>query len=485
MNESFFSISLRHKVIIGAAVVYLFMAATILGSYYSMQSLERKIGYLEDVSKIEESVLEIRRFEKNFFLYGDQESLTTARYHIRRARFLLDKNVKKIEHLFTSQHTARFKEDLTRYEQLLGDCNHSRDADEAAKEPHARPDCEGSIRKVGTSMAEFAEAVVKRKRDSIRETMSDAVKLPLLGLLVSGLGLFAIGSFLFIKVTRSLQLLEKGASMIAQGAFEPVQPLPAERDIRNILVAFNSMAVQLRTREELLVQSRKLASLGTMLAGVAHEVNNPLSNISSSCQILLEELDDGDTEFQRKTLTKVLEQVEKAHTLILNLLEVSRTKELHLESVNLKETIERTLGSLAAHKPPEVRVTVQLDGLLRVSADRRKMEQVFTNLISNAFQAIDGAGEVNIRALAKKDGTVRIIVSDTGRGIAEEDLSRVFDPFFTTKDVGKGTGLGLFIAHDIIERHQGTIQVKSSRDKGGGNQGTAFCIRLPVAEGSR
>jgi two-component system, NtrC family, sensor kinase len=473
MFSALLSISLRRKVIIGAAVVYLFMTATILGSYYSMRSLEEKISYLENVSKLEESVLEIRRFEKNYFLYGDKDSLTTALYHLKRVEALLDSNSPKIEALSSPEQIASFKSSLTEYGRLLGQCSGS-----IVKESgSAGSDCEGSMRKIGNAMAQFAEAVAKRKRDSIKETMKATVTLPLFGLIVVGCGLVAIGSFLFTKVTRSLRLLEMGTAKIAQGSFEPIESLPTERDIRNILIAFNSMAMQLQDREEQLVQSKKLAGLGTMLAGVAHEVNNPLSNISSACEILMEELDEADKEFQRRLLRNVLEQVEKARTLILNLLEFSRTKELHPETVNLKKMIEKTLDLLSGEKPDDIRVTIRVDPKLHVYVDRQKIEQAFTNLISNGFQAIDGEGDVKIIALAKRDGIVKIRVSDSGKGISEEDLPRVFDPFFTTKDVGKGTGLGLFITHDIVLRHKGAIQVKSSPEKG-----TTFSIRLPAAE---
>lgn len=479
MFSALFSISLRKKVIIGATVVYLFMAATILGSYYYTRSLEQKIGYLEDVSKLEESVLEIRRFEKNFFLYHDKDSLTTALYHLRRVEALLKKNAAKLEDLSSTERVASFWNSLRSYEQKLIGCTDDEAGGQTQAGSGIRPECEASIRKIGTSMAQFAESVAKRKRDSIKETMSATVTLPLLGLAVVGCGLVAIGSFLFTKVTRSLRLLEIGTGRIAEGLFEPIETLPAEQDIRNILIAFNSMAVQLKEREEELVQSQKLAALGTMLAGVAHEVNNPLSNISSSCEILLEELDQADTEFQRKLLKKVLEQVERARTLILNLLEFSRAKELHLENTSLRQLIEKTLGSLSGQKPNGVRVTLELDDKLIVRADTQKLEQALNNLISNAFQAIDGEGEVKIHAPGGQDGMIKINISDTGKGIAEDNLSRIFDPFYTTKDVGKGTGLGLFITHDIILRHKGTIHVKSSPGKG-----TTFTITLPAAERS-
>jgi two-component system NtrC family sensor kinase len=480
MSSSLSGVSLRQKVIIGVAVVYLFMVATIGGSYYLTRSLDQKISYLEDITKLEESVLEIRRFEKNFFLYGDKESLTTATYHLQRAAALLEKNSQKVEALSSPEQTATFKKSLEEYERLLGKCAASLTEGQSPDASGGRPECGGEIRKIGTSMAQFAEGVAKRKRDSIKGTVSATVELPLIGLVVVGLGLVAIGSFLFTKVTLSLRLLEKGTANIAQGRFEPIGALPAERDIRNILTAFNSMADRLRDREEQLVQSKKLASLGTMLAGVAHEINNPLSNISSACEILLEELDGADKEFQQKLLKKMLEQVERARTLVLNLLEFSRTKELRLESVNLKEVLQRTLGLLEGEKPAAVSVRLDVEDTLQIDADRQRIEQAFTNLICNAFQAIDGEGEVSIRAVATTDGLVKIRIRDTGRGIPEEDLPRIFDPFFTTKDVGKGTGLGLFITHDIILRHKGTIRVESSPGRG-----TVFAIKLPAAEPSQ
>jgi signal transduction histidine kinase len=237
------------------------------------------------------------------------------------------------------------------------------------------------------------------------------------------------------------------------------------------------MAEQLRTREEQLVQSKKLASLGTMLAGVAHEVNNPLSNISSSCEILLEELDDGDKDWQKSLLRKVLDQVDKARGIVLNLLEFSRNREFCKERFNLKQIFERTLSLLHGHVPASVRVVTEIDDDLMIFADKQRMQQAFMNLVSNAVQAIDGEGEVRIRAHRRRDGVVTVVIRDTGRGILEENQARIFDPFFTTKDVGKGTGLGLFITHDIILRHGGNITVKSVPGKG-----TTFTIRIPSEE---
>ncbi len=472
-------LSIRHKVIIAVAALYVFMAAGILGSYYFMHELEGKIGYLEDISKLEESVLEIRRFEKNYFLYGDQQSLITALYHLNRAQDLLVKNAAKVQALSSSRQVDHFRGDLQEYEQLISKCLDPALAHKCLPASESGVEFEAKIRKAGSSISDFAKDVAQRKRESIKQTIGTTVRLQLLAFALVAIGVVAVGSFVFAKVMKPLKLLEESTYEIARGRFTPIENLPPEKEVRDIFNSFNRMAVQLKTREEQLVQSKKLASLGTMLAGVAHEVNNPLSNISSSCEILLEELDDDDKDFQRKVLRKVVEQVDKARGIVLNLLEFSRNKEFFKESLNLKKIVESTLGLLHGQIPAGVQVFAEIRPDLTIFADKQRIQQAFMNLIANAIQACGTEGEVRIRAEESYDGMVTMIIRDTGTGIRAEDLPKIFDPFFTTKDVGQGTGLGLFITHDIIVRHNGAIKVKSTA-----GSGTSFTIRLPAKEPS-
>jgi two-component system, NtrC family, sensor kinase len=470
-------LSIRQKVLIAVAALYMLLAASVLGSYYFVNQLEDKTSYLEDLSKLEESVLETRRFEKNYFLYGDQKSLDTALYHITRVNSLLNKNLTKIETLTSHERVVEFARDFAEYEGLLQACSAVGGHGKCLETPETQSEYEARIRKVGTKISEFAESAVRQKRQSIKETMEAAVRLQLFVFAVVAVGFTVHGGFLFSKVLKPMRLLEESTASIARGEFRPIQNLPPEKEIREIFDSFNRMAERLRTREEQLVQSKKLASLGTMLAGVAHEVNNPLSNISSSCEILLEELENEDKEWQKTMLRKVLEQVDKARGIVLNLLEFSRNKDFSKERFNLKQVFEKTLSLLHGQIPSGVRVLTEIDDELRIFADKQRIQQALMNLISNAAQAIEGEGTVRIRAHKDSDGVVRVIIRDTGRGISEEDLPRIFDPFFTTKDVGQGTGLGLFITHDIILRHQGTIRVKSTLGKG-----TTMAITLPAEE---
>ncbi len=426
-------LSIRRKIIIAFAAVYLFMAASFLGSFYFMRQLEEKIAYLEDVSKLEESVLEIRRFEKNFLLYGDYASLRTALYHLSRVLDILVKNLGKIEELSSSKQAADFKKDIGEYEETISRCMELGPDDGCFSTPGSRAEYESNIRKTGSSISAFAEGVARKKRESIKQTMATAVKLQLFAYALVGIGLLGVGSFLFAKVMKPLISLEQSTYDIAKGRFTPIENVPPEKEIREIFESFNRMAAQLKTREEQLVQSKKLASLGTMLAGVAHEVNNPLSNISSSCEILLEELDDGDKEFQRNSLKKVIEQVDKARGMVLNLLEFSRNKEFFKESLNLNGIIDNTLGLLHGQIPSAVQIFCDIPAELNIYADKQRIQQAFMNLITNAVHSIQAEGRVDIVADTSRDGMVTVIISDTGIGITEDNLPKIFDPFSAQK----------------------------------------------------
>lgn len=466
--------SIRQKTIIAVIALYLILALSFVGSHYFMKQLEDKLGYLEDVSKLEEAVLEIRRFEKNYFLYGANESLKTVLYHLTRVKEILEKDKDRLEVLSSSESVDKFRSDLEIFENSISSCLALSLESVCADTPGTKAAFESKIRKYGSQISEFAENVANKKRLSIRQTINTTVRLQFIAFSVMGLGLISVGCFLFVKVMKPLKLLEQSTNDIARGQFKPIDYLPAEKDIREIFVSFNRMASELKVREDQLVQSRKLASLGTMLAGVAHEVNNPLSNISSSCEILLEELDESDPDWQKGLLKKVLEQVDKARSIVINLLEFSRNKEFIKDWCHLDALLKGTIELLRAQVPPNVTVYANIDPDLKVFGDKQRLQQAFMNLISNAVQAIEGKGQVSVTAKKDHDGAVNVIISDTGKGISEEDIQKIFDPFFTTKDVGHGTGLGLFITHEIVTGHQGTVSVESIP----GN-GTTFTIHIP------
>jgi hypothetical protein len=228
--------------------------------------------------------------------------------------------------------------------------------------------------------------------------------------------------------------------------------------------------------EETLVQNERLASIGLLAAGVAHEVNTPLTGICSYIQMLLEDSDDGDP--RSGVLRKVEKQAFRASDIVNSLLNFSRGGEQAFHPTDLNAAVEEALSLFEPHLR-NTRIQIERDlrpGLPTVQGIRRELQQVVVNLLLNARDAMPRGGSIRLATRATAAG-VELSITDTGRGIPPEHLQRIYDPFFTTKGVGRGTGLGLSVTYGIVRRHSGSIDVDSAPERG-----TTFTIALPAAD---
>ena len=252
-------------------------------------------------------------------------------------------------------------------------------------------------------------------------------------------------------------------------------------DLRDTTVEVQRREQELRDKQEQLVQAGKLATLGELTAGVAHELNNPLNNTSLFVGNAIDRLELGGTDNERivTELRHAMQQVRKATEIISHLRTFGRAAPLSREPICLRQVVERALSLMEAQlRVREVEVTVDL-GVEEpvVVGNAIQLEQVFINLLTNARDAVADSPRKAIRISAAVDpAAVEIAVADTGHGIPPELERRIFDPFFTTKEVGKGMGLGLSITYGIIKEHGGTISVVSAP-----GEGAAFLIHLPLA----
>ncbi len=311
---------------------------------------------------------------------------------------------------------------------------------------------------------------------------------------------------LYFSTTRIINPLQKiviATQEIARGDLSHKVKVNSKDEIGYLADSFNKMTADLKTANEKLVEwgktlekkveertkeltemqahlfeAEKLASLGKLAAGVAHEINNPLGSILIYSHLLLEDADKKSPHYEN--LKKVVKETSRCKDIVKSLLEFARPKEPEMSLININEIVDTSLSIMERQALfQNIRLKkMYASPLPKIVADSAQLQQVFMNIILNAAEAMNGNGVLTLSSSLSEEGSyIEVKFSDTGPGIKEKDKKRLFEPFFSTKEVGKGTGLGLAISYSIIQKHQGTIEVKSEAGKG-----STFTVKLPVPE---
>ncbi|MCF8065622.1 MAG: HAMP domain-containing protein, partial [Desulfarculaceae bacterium] len=335
------------------------------------------------------------------------------------------------------------------------------------------------LRASGKELIQRLEALARTERQGVTDLLREYRPL-LVAFLVLLAGLGAILAYsLIVRLVRPLQIIEAATEVVAHGDYQTIPWAKHRDEIGSLVHAFNRMVTQLRHNNEQMIQTEKLTALGTLTSGVAHELNNPLNNISTSCQILLEEVGQEVGEYHRELLAAIDQQVAKARDIVSSLLEFARQRDFQLRRENLRTVVQESLKLIRGEIPSGVQVRLLVPDGIQVQMDKAHMVQALLNLAMNGIQAMGEGGTLTITArILTQTRRVELVVEDTGPGIPGDILPRIFDPFFTTKEVGGGTGLGLSITYGVVERHQGHIEAESP-----GRRGARFTITLPMETG--
>jgi signal transduction histidine kinase len=308
--------------------------------------------------------------------------------------------------------------------------------------------------------------------------------------------------FFYRSVANPIRDLEQGVGRVAKGDFEHRIRVHSGDEIEDLAQAFNDMTSRLRDmyrdlarqvneRSRQLVRSERLAGVGFLAAGVAHEINNPLAAIAFCGEALERRLvdvfaarrgtpqgavDTQERDIVYKYLKMIQDEAFRCKTITKKLLEFSRGGERHREQADMGELIQVVLD-MVQHLPSYKGKEVVFDAAEKVSAwvNGQEIQQVLLNLVVNALESMDENGRLII-SQRRRDGMVELVFQDTGCGMTSEVLENIFEPFFTRSRTGKGTGLGLSISHRIITQHGGDIEATSP----GPNQGSTFTVRLPL-----
>lgn len=301
------------------------------------------------------------------------------------------------------------------------------------------------------------------------------------------------------RLLKPIRELVMGTGQVMKGNLAYRVPIVEKDEIGDLAQSFNAMAqeiqehrehleqmmqaktAELKRAQDSLLQSEKLASIGLLAAGVAHELNNPLTSILMNVNLLMEEADE-QSELYRE-LRRISDDTVRCKRIIDDLRDFSRRHELEIRSCDLNEIVAKAVG-LVLHQVKHAGITMkppQYEPLPLISCDAGRLQQVLMNVLVNAIQAMPGGGSLAVRT-GRRDRFVEIAVEDTGMGIPSDAIGKIFDPFFTTKS--DGTGLGLSIVYRIIEEHGGRVEIQSSTREAGGaggkTSGTTVRLLLPL-----
>jgi len=303
--------------------------------------------------------------------------------------------------------------------------------------------------------------------------------------LFGALGSMGLSYLISLRISGPINKLASASREIAQGNLNTRVEIESTDELGELAESFNAMASALKERDEKLkeftrtkiMESERLALIGHLAANVAHELNNPLQGIVTYSHLLLEKAPPGDSTVP--SLVKITNQANRCRDIIRGLLDFSRQRKPDKTLCDVNSVLQDCL-SLVENQALFHNIQIREDyakDFPMVIIDPSQIERVFINMIINAAEAMDGGGQLTLATrFNQTDQFVEVQFTDTGHGIAKENLDKIFDPFFTTKETGHGVGLGLAISFGIVKEHNGTITVDSEAGKG-----TTFIVRLPVA----
>ena len=493
---------------ITSAYIMLVVCASVLGfiAFADLLFLERQVSEGKVVSNLKDAVLMMRSEEKNLFLSIDAQALSRADEHAVLSLKILQQHQSLLASIMPESDPRFMAETLDHYRSKLAQWHKatqstSQVVSSSNHKQLSQQQLQDEISQLGQQITLSIEALSNQERDMLETAVQESQWLLLVSLLIIGLSIYIVGRQLKRAVLTPLKQLESRLVKIGKGQFKHLEPPSSDREFITFTQTINRMLKELEVNQKRILQSEKLASLGILASGVAHELNNPLSNISSSCQLLMEELSEADPAQLNNWLQQIDSETERGRKIVRTLLDFGRQQVFHKtphKLLNLINEIQLIIGKTLQQKT--ARLSLNIANKLIVNVDKQRIQQLFINLIQNALHAGGEGVHVRISAMLCEPGVsmfpdgaevagdlkcitnydgrfIEILVSDDGPGIPSELISKVFDPFYTTSEPGHGVGLGLYIVQEIVREHNGCVAINSLPGKG-----TQIIVLLPVEE---
>ena len=473
---------IRDKLLLGFGF-YIFLAV-VLGffAYKEMQAITTRLSLVETADDITNNFLEVRRHEKNFLLFRDKDSLEELKNNLEEFKKNIAEIRTEIVKEMGSDNYQMIKMAIDEYEFLVDRINERGSIEK--------------IRSVARDIQSFAENLSKKERVDIKALLVRSKILLLFAMFVIITAGAVINMKLAVSIARPIRGLEEITKRVAGGDLSGRIEIKGRDELSSLGVSFNQMQDRLQDtmrslelaikrlheKQEQLVEAEKLASLGRIAAGVAHEINNPLAIVNEKAGLIQDILEmSGDSQNKEKFLNLtdgIIGSVNRCRAITHRLLGFARKMDVTIETMDLNESIREVkefLGKEILFKSIRFEMNL-MEGLPKINSDKGQIEQVFLNIMKNAIDAVEEGGLVTVSTGTKDEDTVCVSIRDNGTGIPDDKLKQIFEPFFTTKGREKGTGLGLFVSYGIMKKLGGSIIVESGVDKG-----TEFIIDIPVS----
>lgn len=438
-----------------------------LFAFLNLNLILTKLRFVEIADDLNASFLEMRLSEKNYFLYHDKNALSDIRKKIDDTASSVGLVKDDIIHAVGEDNLEMLQSYLKKYSEVIEGVRRDKTRD---------AQFEARLRTEGKKLKGFSEDITRLERARVNEIISNSKRFFFYSFWAILLSAIVVSHFVSQRIVKSLREIEGLAKSISGGNFNKIEGIKSNDEFNSVITAINSMSEELRYREEQIIQSKKLASIGILTSGIAHELINPLNNISMIAQTYTELYKRLGEDERIQFMGRIDGETERMKKIIRNLLDFSRPKEPNLRPSDINAVIEKSLKlTLNALSVSNIEIKPSLDNRLPlVFIDEGQIQQVLVNLITNAIQAMPEGGALFASTDIGRSGDfVEIKIGDTGKGIPSEFIPHIFDPFFTTKE--GGTGLGLSVSYAIVKKHKGDIRVESRV-----GAGTTFTIELPV-----
>lgn len=470
------ALSLRLRIVTIFVALFALMTGITVAAVFFVVEVQAKQAFLEKLSNYEFEIQQARRFEKNFFLY--RTNLSDAVASVETAGTVLSRSAPQLLAVAGADELARMNDTLARYrKELIGLLGPG--TDKIERDDGALIQSEARLRAYGAQIVSDAQDLIDRERLAMHSLLHTSLVVAVAFLILMSFVMVAVAIVITGAILKPLGRFTRYASRIGAGDYSLITPARKYRDeFCDLALAFNHMLCELKLRQDQLTNAAKMAAIGSLTSGIAHELNNPLNNIALTVETLTDDFADLSDDQKLQMLRQMYTQVERASLTVRDLLDFTREDTPAQIRVSVREIIESTVKLIGNElNLNEIQLTMKFaEALPPITGNPSNLQQLFINLFINSIHAMPDGGTLTVEAL-QDGGFVRVAVTDTGVGIPAENLERIFDPFFTTKEVGQGTGLGLCICQGIVKKHKGRITVESIVGKG-----TTFSVFLPVRE---